>query len=370
MCEKIGLEKARLAARPVTLSHLFEYETFVRPITLFADSIETADCVDDRRCIALSMLRVAQPEQQLRLSKQCDLWAFVWTSSSVAADVVAGLFDACRHGSELRPDEPTLLEIGAGSGLCSVAAAAAGWRVTATDAVADALTLMQLNAARAGAEAAARFTTAQLDWHRGLSGSVLAASAHRFDLIVGADVLFLASNARPILTLLRDILCSDDSRQREPLPAAVTAEPPAAAGSAAAPDADSPATSHCPPVALLFDPGRPGREELESLASDYGLACERHDFASLPTAVALMRECSVLVLSPARLVTEGASSRRTGSADCECNRCCLRRAIPSALASLRSRRVDGVPSAAVAGGDGTTSVKPSYGYTLPSVAPA
>lgn len=312
------------------------------------------------------MLRVAQPENQLRLSKQCDLWAFVWTSSSVAADFVTGLALA---GESRRGSAAQLLEIGAGSGLCSVAAALAGWHVTATDAVVDALTLMQLNAARAGPDAASRFTTAQLDWHRGLGSSSLASEAQRFDVVVGADVLFLASNARPILTLLRGVFSSADPRRCEPTPSTDASDGAAEPSGTAAGAAKGAASVSCPPFALLFDPGRPGREEIEALAADYGLSCARYDFASLPTAVATMRECSVLLLSPIGAEAPGAAEGK--AAGCDCVRCALRRAADTALTHLRSRCIGSGATLdpAAAASAGSSVVKAAYGYTLPSVPP-
>ncbi len=100
-------------------------------------------------------------------------WADVWPSSIVLARHISGLDGAGR----------TLLELGCGVGLVAVAAVAAGFDTTATDYYPDALTFAAINVRRA---TGASLHTRILDWRS------IPRNAHRFDVVVAADVLYEA----------------------------------------------------------------------------------------------------------------------------------------------------------------------------------
>lgn len=222
----------------------------------------------------LRLRRVAVPEkEQLRRPGQCDLWAFVWTATSVMADLVASL--------DLRGCH--VLELGAGVGVPSLVAAQHGAdKVVATDLVGEALELIARNAAENRLEAAVH--TARLDWSAfELPASELVASAAaapadrcrpttpqepplepgRVDLLLGSDVLYLRRWARPLARLTAHFLRPEGG------------------------------------VALFVDPGRAGSEELASVADEYGLRTWTCSVDFLRTPVALMRRCTVyLVWTP------------------------------------------------------------------------
>jgi predicted nicotinamide N-methyase len=117
-------------------------------------------------------------------------WAEVWPSGIALARHVAGLDVANR----------SVLELGCGLGLPSLAAALAGATVVAADWAADALVLLRRNAERN----AAALTTTLLDWREPaeLGGS-------RSDLVLAADVLYEERNAAPLVTLLLDVVAAD-----------------------------------------------------------------------------------------------------------------------------------------------------------------
>ena len=98
-------------------------------------------------------------------------WADVWESAIVLAEELAAV-----DGTGL-----TLLELGCGLGLPALAAARAGFTVTATDYESPALEGVRYNAARNGFDA---ITTRELDWRR------LPADLGRYDRVVAADVLY------------------------------------------------------------------------------------------------------------------------------------------------------------------------------------
>jgi 2-polyprenyl-3-methyl-5-hydroxy-6-metoxy-1,4-benzoquinol methylase len=98
-------------------------------------------------------------------------WADVWESAIVLAEDLAAV-----DGKGL-----TLLELGCGLGLPSLAAARTGFTVTATDYESPALEGVRYNAARNGLETV---TTRELDWRK------LPEDLGRYDRVVAADVLY------------------------------------------------------------------------------------------------------------------------------------------------------------------------------------
>ena len=143
-----------------------------------------------------------------RGKKQCNLWEFVWGASVCLGELVlsptVSTDEAAAASSSSLAAPPPLrglrvLEIGAGTGLSSIAAARAGAReVVATDLVPDALALIERNAALNDVGSIVR--TEKLDWYN--SGAFVAANAGAFDLIVASDVLFMGSAAKPLARLL------------------------------------------------------------------------------------------------------------------------------------------------------------------------
>lgn len=118
------------------------------------------------------------------------LWAKIWQSSWVLADYLAGLPVETRK---------QFLEIGAGAGLVSIAAASFGHRVTMSENNQDALQFAHANAL---INKCPRLRIIDLDWsHPGL--------ARKFDLIVASEVTYKKENCQPILNLLKSCLKTD-----------------------------------------------------------------------------------------------------------------------------------------------------------------
>ena len=111
-------------------------------------------------------------------------WAELWPSGVALAEHVATLD---LGGSRVA-------ELGCGLGLPSLAAALGGADALATDWSADAIVLLERNAARNGA----RLRTLTVAW--GDPGPLL--SLAPFDLVLAADVLYEARNVEPLLSLL------------------------------------------------------------------------------------------------------------------------------------------------------------------------
>lgn len=98
-------------------------------------------------------------------------WADIWPSSRVLAEYVA----------RMRADNRRVLELGCGSGLVSVAAAIAGFELTASDYYEDALRFTALNVL---ANTGKLIETREADWRH------FPHDMGRFDLVVASDVLY------------------------------------------------------------------------------------------------------------------------------------------------------------------------------------
>src|SRR5437764_5727180 len=124
-------------------------------------------------------------------------WAELWPSGVALAEVVAGL--------DVRGVR--VLELGAGLGLPSLAAALGGAEVLATDWAEDAVALLRANAARNGI--ALRAEVARWDEPDRFEAG--------WDLVLAADVLYEARNAEQLLALLprlqaREIVVAEPGR--------------------------------------------------------------------------------------------------------------------------------------------------------------
>ena len=110
-------------------------------------------------------------------------WADVWPSARVLAERIA----------RITPGDRRLLELGCGAGLVSVAAALAGFDVTATDYYDEALRFTALNVL---ANTGALIETQIADWRR------FPHDLGRFDLVVASDVLY----ERPYADLIASVI--------------------------------------------------------------------------------------------------------------------------------------------------------------------
>ena len=123
-------------------------------------------------------------------------WAELWSSGRALADVV--------YGRALRG--ASVLELGCGLGLPSIAAAAAGGRVVGSDWSAAALDLLRANADRNEVEVAVM----ELDWFSPPD------DLPWFDFVLAADVLYEERNGAALLDLLpsltREVWLADPGR--------------------------------------------------------------------------------------------------------------------------------------------------------------
>ncbi|MCB9706719.1 MAG: methyltransferase domain-containing protein [Myxococcales bacterium] len=143
-------------------------------------------------------------------------WAELWPSASILAE---RLQDAPRAAPGAPRAGGALLELGAGVGLVSLVAQAAGYRALATDYYGDALAFARANAWLNGqGDLAIR----EVDWR------ALPADLPRFDLVVAADVLYEPAHA--------ELIAATIDRALAPGGLALVADPerPTAAGFPAA----------------------------------------------------------------------------------------------------------------------------------------
>lgn len=119
-------------------------------------------------------------------------WADLWTSS-------LELSRWCLEDADIK--DKRILELGCGLGLAGIAAAKAGAIVTCSDYEHDALDFARYNAVRNLSEEilASRIVFLQLDW-RDLP------SLEKFDMIIGADVVYERRNFFPLIDVLTRFL--------------------------------------------------------------------------------------------------------------------------------------------------------------------
>jgi predicted nicotinamide N-methyase len=110
-------------------------------------------------------------------------WADIWPAAGVLANRIVAM----------SPGDRRFLELGCGAGLGSVAAAMAGFDVTATDYYEDALRFTALNVL---ANTGALIHTQVADWRR------FPHDLGRFDLVVASDVLY----ERPYAELIASVI--------------------------------------------------------------------------------------------------------------------------------------------------------------------
>lgn len=136
--------------------------------------LQTREVTAGGRTWQLEMPRSAEDlisEADFARDERLPYWADLWPSGIVLANEVSALVGAGRRA----------IEFGAGIGLPSLAAAAAGFDLTVTDYYDDALLFARRNAAR---NLGRDLDTALVDWR------ALPAPAAHFDLVLAADVLY------------------------------------------------------------------------------------------------------------------------------------------------------------------------------------
>lgn len=122
-------------------------------------------------------------EDAFAVDERLPYWADLWPSARVLAERVAAM----------TPDDRRFLELGCGAGLVSVAAAIAGFDVTATDYYDDALRFTALNVL---ANTGTLIDTRAADWRR------FPHDLGRFDLVAASDVLYEREYAELIASVI------------------------------------------------------------------------------------------------------------------------------------------------------------------------
>lgn len=139
-----------------------------------------------------SLLDAISPAQ-FEADGRLPYWADLWASSPVLAGHLRR-----RPGLAGK----NLLELGCGLGLAGIAAAQAGAAVVMTDYEEDALEFARFNASMNLSPAElSRVTFRGMDWRA-------AEIPERYDIIIGADIVYERRNFEPLLTLVRRLLRS------------------------------------------------------------------------------------------------------------------------------------------------------------------
>jgi predicted nicotinamide N-methyase len=137
--------------------------------------------------VELSLLRPEAPEALIdedafAVDEFLPYWAELWPAARALAEALPPVLDGVR-----------VVELGCGLGLPSLVAAARGAHVTAVDWAADAIELLERNAARNRLPVRAE----RRDWREPWG--------ERFELAIAADVLYERRNVDPVLARLREL---------------------------------------------------------------------------------------------------------------------------------------------------------------------
>ncbi|ACF15081.1 Methyltransferase type 12 [Chloroherpeton thalassium ATCC 35110] len=125
-------------------------------------------------------------DEEFVKDEQMPYWAEIWPASMVLAKYIF---------EKLPVAGKSCIELGAGVGLVSVAAALAGGNTLATDYAKEAIPFIRLNALLNGATLEAQ----TLDWR-------LVTLSEKYDFIFAADVLYERRNQLPILNAIDKLL--------------------------------------------------------------------------------------------------------------------------------------------------------------------
>jgi len=151
----------------------------------------------------LELLQIADMEAFIeRLTRESGdgplelpFWARIWPTSILLSYFMNRLEPQTASGAA-----KTMLEIGAGVGICGLFAAARGFDVTITDIHPDALLFCRVNVLKNGLSANARVCRADFSADR---------LGRRFDCIIGSEVLYLEDLHRPLVKFLSAHLSLD-----------------------------------------------------------------------------------------------------------------------------------------------------------------
>lgn len=132
-----------------------------------------------------ALLDRIDPEEFLK-DEQMPYWAEIWPAAVTLSHVLM---------EELELSGRSVIELGAGVGMASVAAARGGASVVATDYSTEALRFVTYNALRNGVA----LDTGRLDWR-------LVRGDEKFDIVIAADVLYERVNLLPIITAIETLL--------------------------------------------------------------------------------------------------------------------------------------------------------------------
>lgn len=132
-----------------------------------------------------ALLDRIDPEEFLK-DEQMPYWAEIWPAAVTLSHMIM---------EELEVEGKSVIELGAGVGMASVAAAKKGARAIATDYSTEALRFVVYNALRNGVS----LDTGRLDWR-------MVRIDEKYDIVIAADVLYERVNLLPIVTALDTLL--------------------------------------------------------------------------------------------------------------------------------------------------------------------
>jgi predicted nicotinamide N-methyase len=170
--------------------------SLLRTITLKTESVSIAASKPGAPPLTLTSIRIDEPSR-LDLdfpdrAVKCDLWAYVWGSSLLFAELLNTL-----SFSGLR-----VLEIGAGSGMCGIVAAKRGASLLLTDVAEESLVMAHRNSELN--DVTSQVSYRLVNWYK--ADDFVAAECQGFDVLIGSDVLFMGGAVKPVINLIGNMV--------------------------------------------------------------------------------------------------------------------------------------------------------------------
>jgi predicted nicotinamide N-methyase len=154
-----------------------KFETYFEPVKVGEHSLEILQIAEMDRYID-KLVNEARPGQKIELP----FWAKIWPASILLSYFI--------NSMQPPTTQKTLLEIGAGIGLCGLFAALKGFDVVISDYSDDALLFTKINILKNNLEHKA--TVAKVDFTKDRLNQ-------KFDYILGSEVLYQEESYRPLI---------------------------------------------------------------------------------------------------------------------------------------------------------------------------
>lgn len=197
--------------------------------------------LEKKTSISVDLNMVSDPSKITASSNnKSDLWSHVWGSSVILSELLLNL-DGIK--------EYEVLELGAGTGLCSKVCGMLCSRVVSTDFHPTSVDIIRLNCPQ-------NVHAVVHNWHDPVPGDFI----QRFNMIIGSDVIYMGNSVSSVNRTIKDCMKNDG-------------------------------------FSIIVDPGRPNREEFMGKCLDNGMHVWSKHVENVGAEVCNMKLCCIIIVS-------------------------------------------------------------------------